>query len=161
QRRIWLERRHPWLRPFFEALDHVNHEMATLAQRNQEDALPRDQADRLRGLLVCKLALEAELGRRHDKIALKFQPAPPSVQLHAGEVLVDYLAYQGRSLAQEGTSSERRLACFVSRRNRPVVFLDLGPLEPITDAVWQWRGAIRRGGGRSDRGMVRRLTDPV
>jgi ABC-type nitrate/sulfonate/bicarbonate transport system ATPase subunit len=155
QRRLWAERRHPWLRPFFDVLGEVNRKLA------RPDGSGEAAARAARSLLACKLALEAELGRRHQKLP-QFQPAPPSVLLPPGAVRVDYLVYQDFALSGAGAAArapEPRLACFLSRQKAPVVRVDLGPLAPVAKAVTQWRRAIQARGGGHVRGMVREIPE--
>ena len=62
-------------------------------------------------------------------------PSPPS-----GSVLIDYYAYSR-------SPTERGLAAFVSRtnsthRDQPVVYRDLGPLDPVEAAALRWRMEI-------------------
>jgi CHAT domain-containing protein len=149
QRRIWLERRHPWMQPAFGALDDVNSRLAALPGGPGGRSEETNRAERL--LLVHKMALEAELGRRHGRLGILFQPAQPSVQLPVGAVLVDYYIYD-RFLAKAGP--EPRIACFVSRKGVPTAYLDLGLVEPVAAALAEWRRAIAAGRGES-RGVER------
>src|SRR6185437_1030987 len=67
----------------------------------------------------------------------------------AGSALVDFLEYRpsrvdpSRSAAANiSMVREPRLAAFVVRAGWPVRRLDLGPAQPIADAVRRWRAAV-------------------
>ena len=62
-----------------------------------------------------------------------------------GVVLVDLLEYNHFSPPAKGKGkfrTERRLVAFVVRRDHPIVRLDLGPFEPIEQAIADWRVAL-------------------
>jgi CHAT domain-containing protein/Tol biopolymer transport system component/tetratricopeptide (TPR) repeat protein len=163
QRRVCLERRHPALRPFFDVLQEVNERLARL------EALKEPSGSQLRDLLILKSALEGEMGRRWALLPAR-QTGPPSLFLPAHTVLVDYRVYEDSPLLPEaGQPAAKpphlRLACFISHSlksrkvepkekgkplgtsPRAVAYLDLGPLEPVTEALVAWRRAIEHGRG--------------
>ena len=100
------------------------------------------------------------MGRRRTALPQMLNMPVPDL-LPPGAVLVDYLVYEYVPLpgGKDARPAEQRLACFVSRKGRPTVYLDLAPLAPVTEAVAAWRKDIRRGGGGFDRGMV--LDEPA
>lgn len=61
-------------------------------------------------------------------------------------VLVDFLEYSrtlyGRSSPGKEIPQVRHLAAFVLRNEKPVAFVDLGPVEPIRSAIESWRGKV-------------------
>jgi CHAT domain-containing protein len=60
-----------------------------------------------------------------------------------GVALVDLLEYgQFTPRAKGGDSWERRLTAFVVRKDRPVVWVELGPVESLAESVEQWRQGL-------------------
>ena len=144
QQRIRLERRAPNMRPVFDA--------HTAITRRLQAELGKKQPDKksIGPLTAHKMALESELSRRHSTMGAVL-PAVVEQQLPAGTVLIDYFIYERRTKGKQ-KQPERRLACFVCKSwndkpDRPVVFRDLGPMEPIEKAIRTWRVAIQNRAG--------------
>ena len=105
--------------------------------------------------------MEAELaGLDPDFQAERAEAARTPEQLRSslprGTALVDLLAYNAFQPPPQGKGEfqvERRLVAFVVRPDRPIVRVDLGPMEPIANAIDAWRPVLRRPvliGGRAD-----------
>lgn len=88
-------------------------------------------------------------------------PAELSGSLPAETVLIDLLEYSHFSPPKTGKgelTSERRLAAFVLRRDRPIQRIDLGPAVAIAEAVAGWRRNMVRRDQDVDMGLaLRRL----
>ena len=94
--------------------------------------------------------LEGELARRSAAFRsqrAREQTTPGEVQaaLPHDIALIDFLEYTDSSPPAEGKGQwkrERRLVAFVVRHDHPIVRLDLGPFEPIEQAIADWRVAL-------------------
>ena len=100
-----------------------------------------------------KERLEAELSRRSAAFRRQQElqaltPEQLRKALPPGTALVDFLEYTKYSEPPEGKGklrTERHLAAFVVRPDRPVGQLDLGPAPPIEAAVEAWRKRFLQG----------------
>ena len=96
--------------------------------------------------------LEGELAQRSaDFRARKAREALTPAQLQADlpedAVLVDFLEYNYDGPAADNPKqwhSERRLLAFVIRRGQPIPVIDMGAVQPVADAVDQWRATRKR-----------------
>jgi len=118
--------------PDLQQGDAWQRQIAALSQRKEE----------LEGQLS---GLSAEFRRQKEQQQL----TPEKVQavLPADAALVDYLAFSKEVRPVKGQaklSKERRLVAFVVRRERPIAACDLGPIQPIADAIERWRLAVSR-----------------
>lgn len=59
-------------------------------------------------------------------------------------VLVDFLEYTRYAPTEKVFQRHRHLLAFTARRDGPLVAIDLGPVQPIAQAVDQWRRALKR-----------------
>ena len=80
-------------------------------------------------------------------------------------VLVDFLEYWHQGEAEKDGLDEPCLVAFVVRPGRPVVRVDLGPMEPISTAVDRWRrsfGAKQQGAeGDPGQDLRQRIWQPL
>lgn len=116
-------------------------------------------------------SLEVVLGTALEPFRAGQQPSrrtPEDIQsaLPAASALVDLLEYEdGLAEGQDrpGLPTQRRLAAFVLRRDRPIVQLDLGPAAPISVAVQQWRehGGLGPDGARAAQQLRGRVWEPL
>jgi tetratricopeptide (TPR) repeat protein len=149
-RRIRLERRNPSLWPLFDEYERVIRRLA--ARASSQDDKGED-----RSLFVRKIALEAEMARRHANKMAQMMNQSPSGQLPRGTALVDYIIYEQTPLpdAKVQKASESHVGCFISLPRVKETYLDLGPLAPVAESVEEWRRAILRRAGGQDRGTLR------
>jgi CHAT domain-containing protein len=80
--------------------------------------------------------------------------------------LIDFIQYNRYSPAADAMGKlekQRRLAAFVVRADKPIVRVDLGPVEPIAAAALQWRQLdSKEAGEASPGGRLRKLVwEPV
>src|SRR5262249_34527599 len=94
-----------------------------------------------------KERLESELSRlseefRGQQALTRQTPAQIQAALPAGAALIDLLEFVDYFPAAEKRGvarSEPHLIAFIVRSDRPIVACDLGPVQPIADAVDRWR----------------------
>jgi tetratricopeptide (TPR) repeat protein/CHAT domain-containing protein len=116
-----------------------------------------DRRRLIQELTEAKERLEGELAAysawiRKVPETARLTPAQLQASLPPETVLVDLLEYTHSSPAQaKGKwSFEPRLAAFVVRRDQPIQRLDLGPVQPIANAVDAWRKSFDQiGNGKS------------
>jgi CHAT domain-containing protein len=166
QSRLRSERRHPQMAPLFKELDELNRKVATLASAARESRGEDAPLRELQLLLDRREKLEVELARRRYRLPRMMNQAPWA-QLPPRAVLVDFYEYDsyGAPPTKGSAARPRRLACLSARNaprestaalSKPELFLvDLGPAEPVAEAVKRWRSAIERGGDMG-RGLVLR-----
>jgi len=160
----------PELQPLLAELQSTTSRLARLAYGTcppeQRDTWQRQLAE----LSGSKERLEAELARR----SRQFRQAPEAVtpqRLRAAlppkTALVDFLEYTHSSPPVEETEGkfryQQRLLAFVVRADRSVARLDLGPLEPIREAVGTWREGLGVGDKATAAGLElrRRVWQPL
>jgi CHAT domain-containing protein/Tfp pilus assembly protein PilF len=161
QRQLRLLRQDPQLAPLAAELQAVSTRLANESFAIPDVANLAEHRRQLTELTQKKEALEVELARKSDSFRnhsglARLTPDQLRKVLPAGTALVDFLEYTHYQLTpgKKGkTLSERRLVAFVVRRDRPLVRVDLGSMAPIAAAVADWRRAIERRGGGSDRGF--------
>ena len=164
-----LGRQQPELAPDFEHLRSVSSRLATLAfatpdlkklaaYRRQMEELTLEK-ERLEGELSAKSALF-----RQQQAQVRRTPAQLQEALPAGTVLVDFLEYTHWSPPAAGTKGklqkEQRLAAFIVRRDRPVARIELGPMDPVSRALDEWRksyGSLAPGKASHPGSELRRL----
>jgi len=164
QRCMRLAAARPELAPLLAELQATASQLARLAfdfdpsrQKARQQEFARVSEEKAR--------LEAELSRRSREFRGNAKPVTPEslkTTLPNGVVLVDFLEYE-KSLPQPEEDSpcappERHLVAFVVRRDRPVVRVELGPVEPIREAIDTWRRTCGREGTGAGAGKeLRRL----
>jgi CHAT domain-containing protein/tetratricopeptide (TPR) repeat protein len=163
----------PKLKPVWNELQSTAARLATLALAAAEPKTTDMETHRrqIAQLSAEKERLEAELAgaseafRQAQKRATleELQAALP-----ADVALVDFLEHLQWRPPEDGKKGEGivqwRLAAFVVRANGPIRLFDLGPPEPIGEAVDRWRAEIRaRQGGpaRGQRGLALEKTQPA
>jgi tetratricopeptide (TPR) repeat protein len=151
QRRLHLQRQRPELVADFAKLDSTAGRLAALALAvpgpGQRDAYRRQ----IQELSEEKERLEADLADRsaafrQQRELARLTPRQLQEALPPDTALVDFLEYTRFSPPAAGKGPwqrERRLAAFVVRPDS-VVQRDLGPAQPIADAVGQWRLTLKR-----------------
>jgi CHAT domain-containing protein len=149
QSRRRAERRHPKLAHLYQELDETNRQLSVLLSPTGGG-----KTDQVQELLERRTKREVELAQLRLLLPRYMNP-PVWMQLPAGVVLLDFYEYYDFS-AGSTWAPARRLACLVCRnlKKAPVVFVDLGPAEPVANAVQGWRNAIqaRKGLGLSANG---------
>jgi CHAT domain-containing protein/tetratricopeptide (TPR) repeat protein len=151
QRRLRLERQRPELTATVAQLDSTTSRLAALALAvpgpGQRDTYRRQ----IQELSVEKERLEADLASRsaafrQQRESARLSPGQLRQALPSDTALVDFLEYTHFRPPAGGKGrlrKERRLAAFVVRPDS-VVQLDLGPAQPVADAVDRWRRTLRR-----------------
>jgi CHAT domain-containing protein/Flp pilus assembly protein TadD len=151
QSRLRLQRKHPDLADDFAQLDRVTGRLAALALAVPD---PRQQAayrQQIQELTEQKEQLESDLARnsaafRQERQAQRLTPAGLQKALPADAALVDFLEYTHPSPPRQGKGPwqmERHLAAFVVRPDS-IRQLDLGPVQPIAEAIDRWRQTTLR-----------------
>jgi tetratricopeptide (TPR) repeat protein len=151
QRRLRLQRSHPELTAAFAQLDRVAGRLAALALAVPD---PKRQAvfrQQIQELTEEKERLEGDLARqsaafRQERETEKLTPAHLQAALPPDAALIDFLEYTHSSQYDKGKRQwqfDRRLAAFVVRRDS-IQQLDLGPAQPITEAIDRWRRTTKR-----------------
>jgi CHAT domain-containing protein len=131
--------------PLAEELQQVCSRMTTLSLRVPEAPEQKAWLTQIDALKSRKESLEAELAAQgHDfratQQAAVITPKELQAALPADTVLIDvlkYVAFSGGS--STAAPDEIRFVAFIVRRDRPVVRVDLGPSNPINEAVERWR----------------------
>jgi len=112
-----------------------------------------------------KAKLEAELMRRSREYRASRDAATPEgleAVIPEDVAMVDFLQYR-RSFARSEADAapppaEQHLVAFVVRRGRPLARVELGPVEPLGNAIEAWRRTCGREGVGADAGrQLRRL----
>jgi CHAT domain-containing protein/Tfp pilus assembly protein PilF len=105
--------------------------------RQQLDEANTEVERRQQDLASASASFRKELRR------LRRTPADLRRALPASVALVDLVEYWHFTPQAKGAGTrERRLAAFVVRADRPVEWVDLGPVEMLTEAVEQWRQGL-------------------
>jgi CHAT domain-containing protein/tetratricopeptide (TPR) repeat protein len=145
-------RRRRDLKARFDELASVDVRLATLALRGpgrqRRDAWEEQVAQLSRQKDSLERSLSTESAEFREQRAL-LHPKPEDLQtvLLERTALVDVLEYWHGypSAAKPGQlNGERRLVAFVVRHDRHIVRVELGPSEPITEAVQFWLDRIKR-----------------
>jgi CHAT domain-containing protein/tetratricopeptide (TPR) repeat protein len=135
----------------YDEWQQTSRRLATLAFAVPDPKNQETWKKRLGELTDKKEQLERELSRMSASFRAQREqqrPTPDQVQavLRKNEVLIDFLAYNRCRPPAKDTKKltwEPHLAAFVVRAGRPVVQIDLGPLEEINQAIAAWRTAVK------------------
>jgi len=148
QRRMRFERQDPGINQLFRRLQLVT---GLLASSTLSDSAAGLRVDKVRDLekersdLIRRLSNRSETYRRVAGVLL-MEPSIPIRSLPTDTVLVDFLVFNWKSGGKDANTKkdqrERHLAAFVVRKDRPVEFVDLGPVEPIRKAIAKWREKV-------------------
>lgn len=165
QRRLRAVVDEPELEPLWNKLQSAAAQLAKLALMTPDpkstdmDAWRRQIID----LSAEKEKLEAELAGK----SAAFREARKPVTLEdlqaampADVALVDFLEYGHWTPPAKGTTGpgtrERRFAAFVVRAHGPVRLVNLGPVEPISEAIDTWRTTFGTSRASADAGRLLR-----
>jgi CHAT domain-containing protein/Tfp pilus assembly protein PilF len=154
----------------YQAVRHALAQLA-LAPADPDPSRAAVQRQQREELSLQKEALERQLAAAVPEFQKELLAAPRgheelAARLSPGEVFVDLLHYvydppwRGESpLAALKGLNRPTLCCvaFVVAPRRPVARVELGPAEPIHQAVAQWREAIANGSDRKAAAEVRKL----
>jgi CHAT domain-containing protein/Tfp pilus assembly protein PilF len=151
QRNQRLARRHPELADDSTELDRVAARLATLAFSLPDPRHLDEHRRQIQELTEDKERLESRLARRsadfrQEKERQRLTPAQLQVVLPADAALLDFLEYtQYRPSAEKKGQwhYEDRLMAFVVRRDS-LVRVDLGPVQPIQEALKGWQLVLQR-----------------
>ena len=147
--------------------------LATLALATPDDPKhARAWRDRVAELSRRKDAMEAELAGldpslRAERAEANRTPDQLRGTLPRGTALVDLLVFTASQPPPSGKGEfegERRLVAFVARPDRPIVRVELGPIEPIANAIDAWRPIGRRAdpaAGDAARAVRRLVWEPL
>jgi len=146
QRQMRALRRHPQCAPLWAELQTAARRLSTLLFASPGGA-GKDRQKEIDELTRRMERLEGELARiggefRTERAAARRTADEIAASLPAKTALVDVLRLvriSAPSAKQGGFQRSQRLAAFVVRRDRPLVFLDLGPASPVAEAVDRWR----------------------
>jgi CHAT domain-containing protein len=121
-------------------------EHAASQRRQQAKKLTREKEDLERQLADLSDAFR----RQHRQADLTFADLQKS--LPADAALVDFLVYTHHDHRQRQRRQrfQKRVAAWVIRPGHPLVRIDLGPAQPIEEAVAAWRQRLLRPGQPSD-----------
>lgn len=147
-----LQRSRPELTPIFETLQRVSARLASLSLSIPD---PKQRETRLQQIGVLteqREALERELASKNATLRqteelLQLGPDAFKRTLPPKTALVDVLEYTFFSppTAGKGKLDEtKRLVAFVLRSDAEIKRVELGPTEPITKAVGEWRRSYDR-----------------
>jgi CHAT domain-containing protein len=127
--------------------------------------------DQIAALTARKEQLESELARRSAGFRAERQraqvgPAEIRATLPRDVALVDLLEYDHSDPPAERRGKfvyERRLVAFVTRADRDVVRVDLGPATPLAAAVSRWRETLGQGAQAQQSALVlrQRVWEPL
>lgn len=153
QQRLRLERRDPEL---VEELRRVSSRLATLAFATPDPRQSEVYRQQMLQLSERKEQLEKDVAEksaavRQNQQLARLTPEGLRQSLPAGTVLVDLLEYWHSTPDPKNKGKlafERRLAAFVVPSGRApskaadIVQLDLGPVQPLAEAIDKWRQTI-------------------
>lgn len=148
-------RRRPDLKPRFDELLSVDVRLSTLALRGPGQGGRNVWEQQVAKLSQQKETIEAGLSARSVEFAEEralMNPRSEDLEriLPEQTALIDVLEYSHFRPSAEKPGKldwERRLAAFVVRHDRPIVRIELGPVEPLAEAIANWRSAILEDGG--------------
>jgi CHAT domain-containing protein len=155
QRLLRLARHRPELAKDLAELDRVSSRLAALALAAPDPEHSAARARTIRELTVEKERLERSLAggatdplraTPREQMLRPLTPAQVQRALPADAALVDFLEYDHYSPSfgqQYFWRRERALVAFVVRRDA-LVRVDLGPAQPVREALERWREALQR-----------------
>jgi CHAT domain-containing protein/tetratricopeptide (TPR) repeat protein len=151
QERQRLQRQRPDLAPDFAKLEVLAGELAKLSFSAPNPSRAAAWHQRIRELSDEKELLEGRLSASSIEYARlkttkRIDPATLAASLPSDVALVDFLEHWSERSpgTQKKAQRERRLATFVVRRDS-IVQLDLGAVEPISQAIELWHKNLGRG----------------
>ncbi len=169
QRRLRLLRQRPELAPWFADLEQTAGELAThawAAGRNKPAARMwieelTERKEYLEGQIAQRSVAFRELKMLFGRTAGDLTAVLPK-----GTALVDFLEFADVIPAVGDAANKtggRRLAAFVLTAGQPPRLIDLGPAEPIDDAVERWRAVFGDGqkGTRAGTDLRRLVWQPL
>jgi CHAT domain-containing protein len=133
-------------------LDQTSRRLAKVADIALNPAQREAWQKQLAELIESKERLEADLSRlsadfRAQKQCERLTPMQLRDVLPADTVLfdlVEYTHYRPDPREKGGFLTERRLLALVLRKGQPVGLVPLGPVQPIAEAIDQWRLTTKR-----------------
>jgi CHAT domain-containing protein/tetratricopeptide (TPR) repeat protein len=162
----------PDLRARADKLQAISGELATVASAiPSPDGVPAWRQEVIR-LANEKERLEADLSAasdayRRSKAERNLTPDELRRALPSDAVLIDVAEFSCRfapsSEKRESWKSERRLAAFVVRRDRPVTLVDLGSASALTANVDRWRESLgdEPTAAAAAQAILRQVWDPL
>jgi tetratricopeptide (TPR) repeat protein/CHAT domain-containing protein len=160
QRRLHLLQRQPELAALFSEYESVSSRLASLVFADVDPAKKASRDGQMTALTDQREEIEKELSRRssdfrREKELDALTPEKLKACLPRDAVLIDFMGYTHTSPGERKKTgekhAERRLLAFVVRPEDPVAMIDLGPLEPLEDAIDAWRSDIAGESSRSPR----------
>ncbi len=168
QREDHLAGRRPELKPLVEELNSMRSRWATLALAVPEPAKRELWQRQLHQLMERKEALESELARksaafRQGRRLAQLSSEELAAHLPPHVVFVDFLVYSHIEPTKGKAQAELRLVAFVLRRGHETVRLELGPVEPVEEAIetWRHRFGTDADGQKAAAELGRRLLEPL
>lgn len=172
QRALASSAPHSDVAQLFRDLEETARQLGTLALGTEDfRGNLRKEIDRL---TQKQERLEAELSRRSSEYqalhaVAHLSPRQLQESLPKDTALVDFLVYRRLLPPKDGkgqAASESHVLAFVVRNASPIAAVDLGPEEPIADAIERWRTTSvkrTRAEGSDDPGIVLRrlLWEPL
>jgi CHAT domain-containing protein/Tfp pilus assembly protein PilF len=144
----------PALVPLYEERQRTIHRLATLAFAVPGYKNLETWRKQLAELTDKKEHLERELSRqsasfRTQREQQRRTPAKIQAALPQDAALIDFLVYSHLRHSKQ-MHWEQHLAAFVVRAGRPIVQIDLGPLNEIKQPLYDWRAAVQHPGAQTD-----------
>ena len=140
------------VRRLVEELHQATRLLAAVALAPADGATATTRREQLEKLTHEKEDLEARLSRLSTEFAASQQrtevsPLTLRQTLPEGVTLVDFFIYTHHDNPRQDRTKRftRRLTAYVVRPNRVTVRLDLGPVEPIEEAIGEWRRRLGEG----------------
>jgi CHAT domain-containing protein/Tfp pilus assembly protein PilF len=148
QRQLKRAANSPELAPITQELQSVAAKLANLSFAAPEDPNAFDAwKQHMQGLAREREQLERTLAREisasvNDERFARLTAAQLQAVLPPEVAFVDFLEYHHVDPPTDENrawNEQQRLVAFVIRKNEPIRSIDLGPVEPIADAVGRWR----------------------
>ena len=164
RRQLQMLSRRPELKPLADHLREASGRLAAAMFSLPDNAAPDVWRQQLTKLADEREGIERQLiAAAGVKLAGAVSPADLTAILPEKTALIDVLEY-GRIEPQKrdeqwGWHVERRLIAFVLKPGSPLEQIDLGPSQPVAEAVDAWREAClnRHGDGEAAGGKLREL----
>ncbi|HUT95173.1 MAG TPA: CHAT domain-containing tetratricopeptide repeat protein [Thermoguttaceae bacterium] len=174
QRQTRLAGARPELAPLVDELQSTASGLAALVFSQPDPSQQEVWRKRVAELSEKKERIEAELARRGAPFSTSQEELTAErlrTTIPPDTALVDFLEY-AYSLPAAGASEDQgapkpsptpHLAAFLVRPDRPVARVDLGPVEPIRQAIDAWRSTYGQAGKGADAAMElrRRVWAPL